>query len=65
MRNGKRYIFNKVNDPTVRGMAFKKGEVDIALDVPKAYYNENAQEVNNLRTIRAFMNVRPSFRRHK
>lgn len=60
LRNGKRYIFNKVNDPTVRGMAFQKGEVDIALDVPVSVYNENAQEVKGLRTIRAFMNVRPS-----
>lgn len=58
LRNGKRYIFNRVNDPVVRGMAFKKGEVDIALDVPKAYYNENAQEVKGLRTIRALMNLR-------
>lgn len=59
LRNGKRYIFNRVNDPTVRGMAFKKGDVDIALDVPRAYYNENAQEIKGLRTIRSLMNVRP------
>lgn len=60
LRNGKRYIYNKVNDPTVRGMAFQKGEVDVALDVPVSAYNENAQEIKGLRTIRAFMNVRPS-----
>ncbi len=60
LRNGKRYIFNRVNDPTVRGMAFKKGEVDIALDVPRAYYNENVQEIKGLRTIRSIMNVRPN-----
>lgn len=59
LRDGKRYIFNRVNDPTVRGMAFQKGEVDVALDVPKAYYNDNAQEIKGLRTIRAIMNVRP------
>lgn len=59
VRNGKRYIFNRVNDPTVRGMAFKKGEVDVALDVPRAYYNDNVQEIKGLRTVRSLMNVRP------
>ena len=59
LRNGKRYIFNRVNDAVVRGMAFKKGEVDIALDVPRAYYNNIAQEIKGLRTIRSLMNVRP------
>lgn len=58
LRNGKRYIFNRVNDPTVRGMAYKKGEVDVALDVPRAYYDDKKQEIKGLRTIRAFMNVR-------
>lgn len=59
LRNGKRYIYNRVNDPTVRGMAYKKGEVDIALDVPRAYYDGKEQEIKGLRTLRAFMNVRP------
>lgn len=58
LRNGKRYIYNRVNDPTVRGMAYKKGEVDIALDVPRAYYDGKEQEIKGLRTLRAFMNVR-------
>lgn len=55
----KTYIFNKINDANVRGMAFKKGEVDVAFDVPASYYSGKVQEVKGMRTVRAFMNMRP------
>lgn len=58
-RGNATYEYNACNEAVVRGMAYKKGEVDVALDVPTAYYDKSVQEIKGLRTVRAFMNMRP------